>query len=293
MKRKINRRRIFIAMTLLQIFTLGILFFITYGFIKYKHENPPITEHINKSYVEDSSVIGLVSHWEFENILAGNKLADKSGNENTGILKSSINLHFIKRVAQNSFNYHYILGLPRIVSGKIGNSIEINGRQWISGGNHKAYNTNTFTVSAWVWNENDDRNWAPTIIAKGSWPFYDGWWLCTKNNTRYVDMGIAWGESYEHIESGYELPLREWHHIAVSMNNKSHQVMFFVDGLPYGKMHENVHEWLVNWSHDLFVGDYDGSGRWPWYGRLDDVRYFDRILSDEEILAVYNFKDVK
>jgi hypothetical protein len=43
----------------------------------------------------------------------------------------------------------------------------------------------------------------------------------------------------------------------------------------------------VNWNHELFVGDYDGSGRWPWDGKLDEVRYYNRILSDDEIFNVF------
>ena len=101
-------------------------------------------------------------------------------------------------------------------------------------------------------------------------------------------MAVAWGTSFTHIESGYKLPLKEWHHIAVTMNNKDHEVQFFVDGLPFGEKHTNVHEWLTNWNHELFIGDYDGSGRWPWDGKLDEVRFYNKILNEKEIFDIFN-----
>jgi len=44
----------------------------------------------------------------------------------------------------------------------------------------------------------------------------------------------------------------------------------------------------VNWNHDLFIGDYDGSGRWPWDGKLDEARYYNKILSKEDIYRIYS-----
>ncbi|HZL08501.1 MAG TPA: LamG domain-containing protein [Prolixibacteraceae bacterium] len=272
--------------------TLTVLLFlltcmIAYGtklFTKYWQNNPPTTTY--NTATDHSKNNGLISHWEFENL---NNLAvsDRSGNENPGKIESSITSLYFSKILNKLFNINYMWESPKIVKGIIGNAIEINGKQWVSGGNVKGYNTNTFTISTWVWIENDE-GFVPTIMAKSSWP-YDGWWLCTKPSTRYIDMGIAWGDSVKHIESGYELPLKEWHQIAVTMNNEAHEIQFFIDGLLFGKPHENIHKWLINWNHDLFIGDYDGSGRWPWIGKIDDTYYFDKILSDKEITEVYNF----
>jgi len=49
-----------------------------------------------------------------------------------------------------------------------------------------------------------------------------------------------------------------------------------------------VNKWLTNWNHDMFIGGYDGSGRWPWFGKLDDVRYYNTILTPEEIFSIYS-----
>jgi hypothetical protein len=126
-------------------------------------------------------------------------------------------------------------------------------------------------------------------MSKSSWPFYDGWWLCSaKQGVRDIDVGIAWGNGFTHIKSGYQLPLREWHHIAVSMDNLRHEAQFYIDGKIYGAKHKNVPNWLVNWNHDLFLGEYDGSGRWPWFGKLEDVRFYNKVLSNEEAQKIYS-----
>lgn len=277
-----------ITLSVLLFLMIRLIVFVTSLFATYWQANPPQTRYTKDN--EITKINGLVSHWDFEKL---NNLGinDKSGNDNHGKVKSPFISQYASKIFNRLFNVNYNWASPKIVKGIIGNAIELNGKQWISGGNIKRYNTNTFTISTWVWRENDEEP-TPTIIAKSSWPF-DGWWLCTKPSTRYIDMGIAWGESLIHIESGYELPLKEWHHIAVTMNNKDHEIQFFIDGLPYGEIHKNIHEWLINWNHDLFIGDYDGSGRWPWIGKIDDTYYFDRLLSDKEIFTIYKHENIR
>ena len=283
MKLKVSKKRLVYIISGMSVFMTILIFFILYLCVDYRHSNPPVRTCSVKQVKNPGS--GLVSYWSFDNMY-DDKVEDKSGNKNTGRIESSINRHFIRKMIKSYFDVDYILGTHRIVEGVKGNAIRINGRQWIAGGNIDAYNTNTFTVSVWVWRDNDKYS-VPTIMAKGSWPYFDGWWLTTKPEERGIDMGIAWGTSFEHIESGYELPLKEWHHVAVTMNNDDHEIQFFIDGMPYGEKHENVHEWFVNWNHELFVGDFDGSGRWPWHGKLDEVRYYNRILDKEEIFDIY------
>lgn len=251
----------------------------------YKSYNPPVTSYLMSETPSDST--GLQGYWSFDDFTSEHA-ADNSGLSRHGIFLSHFNVIFPLEILSNIFDYHYAFGIPKKVEGKVGNAVQLNGRQWLSGGNYLNYNTGQFTISSWVMRSGEDDSYVPTIMAKGDWPFYNGWWLCTKPNSRYIDMGIAWGEGYKHVESGYEMPSDEWHHIAVTMNNEAHEIQFFIDGKLYGNKHENVPEWLVNWNHDLYIGDFDGSGRWPWIGKIDEVYFFDRILSAEEIFELYN-----
>lgn len=283
MKIEFNNKWLVAILTGSLVLTISLLLFVSYLSNHYWQGQPPTTRHSQKHKQRDSKE--PVSHWEFETTKSF-YLNDIDGNKYLGSVKSIIMMQYPRKILNRIFNAHFALGTPKIVRGINGNAIEIDGKQWISGGNFSEYNTNTFTISTWVYREHND-DMVPTFISKSSWP-YDGWFLCA--NKRNIEMGIAWGESQTHIESGYELPIKEWHHIAVTMNNQAHEIQFFIDGLPYGEKHVNIHEWLINWNHDLFIGDYDGGGIWSWTGKIDDTYYFDRILSNEEIFSIYKFE---
>lgn len=283
MKKKTIRARTIWLYVTVQVLTFFLLFYVGYIHLKYKALNPEITKYKKTHIVNENK--GLVGYWSFDDP-SKKYVVDISGNGNHGTFCSQFNFREPKVLILNLFDFHYAFGIPKEVDGIKGKAVEVNGRQWISCGNSEAYNTNTFTISVWVWREGEDIN-IPTIVAKGSWPFYDGWWLCTAPNSKKIDMGIAWGKEFKHIESGYELPYKEWHHIAVTMDNIAHEIQFYIDGKLYGKKHVNVHEWLINWNHDLFIGDYDGSGSWPWFGKIDEVHYFNKILGSEEIYELY------
>ena len=267
---RLRKSWIFIFSVLILILS-GILIFIVSYTLNYRTYYPPNGKKINSNNIKNNQ---LVSYWKFDD-LKERVTYDYSGNENHAILKSYL-------------GFGFLYGYPSLIEGKDDNALEFNGTSWVSGMNLNQYNINRFSVSVWVWMDDDQTNDVPTIMAKGNWSTLDGWWLCTKPGTRFVDMGIAWGESFKHIESGFELPLKEWHHIAVVMDNVDNEIQFYIDGLPYGQKHTGVNKWLINWNHDLYIGDYDGTGRWPWVGRLDEVMFFNRKLTDIEVYEIYN-----
>jgi hypothetical protein len=289
MKIKFSKKWIIIILTALLVITTSLLIGSLFMFESYWRNNPQITNIVPEE--EYSGNMGLVSHWEFDEI-DNITVKEISGNNNHGEVRSIFYWFIPRKILSKFINIKNILVSPKITEGVKGNAFEFDGRQWIVGGNKKAYNTNKFTITVWAWRERDI-DMVPTIMAKSSWPIYDGWWLCTKPRTKFIDMGIAWGDSFAHIHSDYEMPLKEWHHIAVTMNNTDHEIEFYIDGKLFGEKHTDVPEWLVNWNHDLMIGEYDGSARWPWIGRIDDPRYYDRILNAEEILAIYNFEEVR
>jgi len=245
-------------------------------YLYYKAQQPMTTLPSGSTEVPD----GLVGHWEFESV-SDNSTPNSSIHSNDGEFKSFL-------VNASSFFY----GPPKLIDGVHGNALEFSGKQWIAAGNKNCFNTDIFTLAVWVWQEDDKDVFVPTIMSKSDWPKYNGWWLCTATEDsgmgrdRDVNLAISWGNDFAHIKSGYQLPLKEWHHVAVTMDNKKHEVQFYIDGEAYGPPHTDVPEWLINWNHDMFVADYDGSGRWTWVGKLDDVRFYKGVLSPEEIAAV-------
>jgi hypothetical protein len=264
--------------TLVGMFFLIAVSFVIFTSYKQYVRNPPVST-VN---AEKCSVNGLVAHWRFDEIVDG-ATPDSSDQHNIGRFK-----YWFRDQTR------FIFGAPKVVKGIDGDGLEFKGRQWVSGGNNSCFTTETFTISAWVWQDRDDKE-VPTIMSKSSWTSSDGWWLCSttkgvlnQGKSRDIDVGIAWGSGFTHVKSGYQLPLREWHHIAVSMDNTRHEAQFYIDGKIFGAKHKNVPNWLVNWNHDLFLGEYDGSGRWPWFGKLDDVRFYNKVLSNTEAQAIFS-----
>lgn len=220
-------------------------------------------------------VAGLIAHWKFD-VLEGEQTPDASGNNNVGKVRYIFNKKYIPNL---------LFGQPKQSTGVENGALLLDGKQWISGGNNKCYNIDKFTISLWVWQDNREIH-MPTIMAKSSWKGYDGWWLCVTPDGS-VDLGIAWGNGFSHVKSGYRLPLKEWHYISCTVDNFTNEVQFFIDGLPYGRKHSDVHSWRVNWNHDLFIGEYDGSGYWPWPGKLDEVSFYSTILPKDKIYELY------
>jgi Concanavalin A-like lectin/glucanases superfamily len=220
---------------------------------------------------------GLVAHWKFDEISA-TKTPDASGQGNDGEFGIPLKPFAKYRYAR-----------ANLVPGRIGKALDFQLQQWVLAENSACFANDEASFMAWVWM--DDSALVPTIAAKSAWPL-DGWWLCTttmfpQKRERFLDLGIAWGSDMTHVESGWQMPLKEWHHVAVTMDNERHEVEFYVDGALFGEKHTNVHKWVVDYANPFVVGDYDGSGRWPWHGKIDDVRVYNRVVTADEVRAAY------
>ena len=246
-------------------------------------------ERMETRYIDEckQDSAGLVFHWTMDEV-NGNRVADESGHGVNGVMGSLFENHRLFFRIPGRF---CAFALPKSIKGAVGKALEFNGRNWIQAGNTRCYTTDRFTISAWIWKKKErpavQGDWfVPTIAAKSDWPG-NGWWLCTQPNTQYLDMAISTGPARRHIHSEWEIPAEEWHHVLVTMDNAGHEIRFFVDGKQFGKTHVDVPAWEVNWDQYLFVGDYDGTGRWPWIGRIDDFYYWNKLLSEEEIASHY------
>ena len=236
---------------------------------------------------EDSSA--LVFSWSFDE-LKGHLTPDASKNNFTGKLGSLFDDHALFfRIPQRLRNF----ALPAATPGAMGKgqALKFDGTNWVHAGNSKCFTQDRFTLVLWAYKDKSltpvEGEWlVPTLAAKSAWPA-NGWWLCTKPNTNDLDMAISWGAGRQHIHSGFTFVPETWHHIAVTMDNLEHEIQFFIDGKPYGEKHTNVPTWLTNWDQNLYVGEYDGTARWPWLGRIDNVHFYNSELTADEIHSIY------
>jgi hypothetical protein len=241
---------------------------------------PPISQFIMDKKCEPGRLVG---HWPFEALVTRADHAvtpDESGYSN----------HARVNVAQRPLS-RVLYGLPAQTDGKDGKAIRLHGKHWLSAGNNHCFTGEQFTVAAWVWLEKTGL--VPTIVSKSTLP-HNGWFLVTtskpeQRHDRYLELAMLWPGGFMHVESGYQLPLQEWHHVVVTADNVAGEVQFYIDGKPRPK-HQGLPKWQTNWDHDFIIGDYDGSGRWPWIGRLDDVRFYNYVLSDAESTGLYSHR---
>jgi hypothetical protein len=266
-------RKLSLVLALIALGSLGFSGYLGKEFLTYQVNNPPVTPFISDRCYNQ----GLVAHWKLDEITHGTT-PDASSEGNVGVI--GIPLGPLAR---------YRFKSPPVVPGRLDNAFELQTRQWVLAENSGCFSTDVVSVMAWVWMESTA--YVPTIAAKSSWPS-DGWWLSTTtappfSQNRFLDLGIAWGSGMTHVQSGYQMPLREWHHVAVTMDNTRHEVQFFIDGKLYGRKHTGVHPWTVNYKSPFTIGDYDGTGRWPWHGKIDDVRVYNRVATDKEIAATF------
>lgn len=77
----------------------------------------------------------------------------------------------------------------------------------------------------------------------------------------------------------------QWHHLVVTKGPQS--VDFYVDGQPFGHQSMSITQNVT--SSDLFIGSSMPSVE-QFFGSLDDIRIYSRILSAPEVKALYDYE---
>jgi hypothetical protein len=184
-------------------------------------------------------------------------------------------------------NHGQIQGGLKRVNGKHGKALEFNGEGYVSVTHEDFLNSPTFTVSAWTKLKD----------------VYDYHYIIWKNGPEFPDIGpgrridiwvdmsgpanIMW-----HSEDGLEERLygekaitdNKWHHIVEVYDGKA--IKLCIDGnldaeeKPSGKLPVN--------KETLWIGARPGGVAAT--GIIDEVRFYDRALSEEEIKALFKGK---
>lgn len=139
------------------------------------------------------------------------------------------------------------------------------------------YNLTEFSVSAWLQSDNGSRTCAYVHINSN--------FHIRTSNGRWDVVLSSMGNTY--INSGYNFIPGEWHHHVVTVNNITRTVDFYVDGVKVGETHsfsDAISNPLINF--DGYIGQYSSS--YMWDGRIDEVNFYTKSLSETEVLALYN-----
>lgn len=197
---------------------------------------------------------GLVAQWKL-NENGGNLAYDASGNVNTATLYN-----------------------PTWWTSDYGPTVWFSGSGSFASVNEAASleQTNQLTVSFWL-RPSANSNLDSRVIAK----LYD-WDVKLNGSNRYPQLTV--GGQYAILN--YSLPLITWHHVVFTFSTGV--VKGYVDGTPISFL-ENTFtgtETLAQWAYGLYLAT-DPSQTNFYIGSLNDVRVYNRTLSDADVAALY------
>ena len=210
------------------------------------------------AYAADESDESLILYFSFDE-LDGNSTIDHSQYENNG----SIN------------------GAPELVDGKFGKALKFNGTDdWIEVPHDPILTVDTsVTVMAWI---NAERHMGPNnqrwqgIVAKGNSPrsysFY------TESPSECLHLSAGGGSTCQ-----TKIPLNEWVHVVGQVDDGTHR--YWLNGENIGEFGgKNALPGAADTSV-VYVGTTAEGANRRFLGLIDEVRIWNRALSEEEVIA--------
>jgi hypothetical protein len=199
-----------------------------------------------------ASAAGLVGWWTFDET-SGNVAKDSSGKGNDG----------------------RIVGTPQWVPGKIGGALQFNGSTYVNCGRDPSLNLREQITMAFWFNVQAFSNTWEAFLAKG-----DGAYRASRSNGTgdSVHMGITGGNYFDAttIVTG-----GQWHHYCGTYDGAT--ACIYIDGkLDATRQYSGgIGD---SSSYDLYIGENQQATGRMLHGVLDDVRIYDRALSEQQIL---------
>ncbi len=202
-----------------------------------------------------------VAHWTFDEGV--DTTAGDSAGSNDGTLSGAV--------------------LPQWIGGWVGDyALEFNNSSdYVSVPHNEDFNSQDFTVTAWLANYNPG-------TTSAYFRRIGGWHLRTTSNGWDIDI-----EGGDIVNSRYDFPESEpadpeWHHYAITVSSPANgsEVIFYVDGVQVGPIHTYTNGFSDSVDAALYIGQY--SPGYNWDGAMDDVRFYNEVLTAQEILGLHN-----
>lgn len=94
-----------------------------------------------------------------------------------------------------------------------------------------------------------------------------------------------WGQDGQvYPDNSNPIPLNTW--LQVTSSFDGYQMKIYINGMLENTLDVNTEIWPTSRYLSIGNGD-DGNGYLPFNGKIDEVRIYDRALSDEEVLLLY------
>ncbi len=215
---------------------------------------------------------GLIAHWKFDDAAGG--------------------------VASDASGYGYDGDLTDMdpatdwVSGRIGGALDFDGvDDYVHVDYDPAFDLATgFTICGWFKIAYADRRDYRSIITRETIWTDRNWWICVRNNG-----SLWWKLSYSGAQASINPPGvvadGTWHHFAAVYDGDANECRLYYDGtLPAGGTLGGVSDVDIQ-NEPVTIGrgynkaGYDGR---HFKGQLDDIRIYDRPLTQEEVTVLAN-----
>ena len=174
-------------------------------------------------------------------------------------------------------------GDPKFVPGRFGRALDCDGQHYAAVGDVVNFGFfDKFSVSAWI---QPNGNAGGTILSRMTdVPHGDGWCLVLERGKLQVHLTKRWLDDACRTETVNAVPADRWHHVAITYDGtrESSGIRIDVDGVPQQTV-SLLDE--LNQSFETKGPVRIGGGNGPdgrFHGQIDEVRVFDRVLSDEE-----------
>ncbi|MCD6274435.1 MAG: LamG domain-containing protein, partial [Candidatus Aenigmarchaeota archaeon] len=175
-----------------------------------------------------------------------------------------------------------IHGATWTTNGKFGSALDFDGvDDYVNCGNDSSLDiTDEITIEAWVkidaWVNN-----LPRIVAKKD--AYSLYFNATKHE---VVMAIYHDNIGKFVEANQTLSLNTWYHIAGIYNNST-SFKIYINGVEANLTKDiGTTGTIDSNTNDVLIGQYEGLNRY-FNGTIDEVRIYNRALSEDEIKMHY------
>ncbi len=205
---------------------------------------------------------GKVGHWVPNLGITGNTLFDISGNGNHGTLNGSMTL-------------------DDWVVGRNGYALDLDGiNDWINIGNGASIKPDSITAAFWIFNLAD----IEIVIGGSQAPW--GYEIAVVSNV--IRMALDTTDQTLQFVSGSTAIANNWHHAAITYNSGNGNNAIYVDGVDEGVSIAALSGALeYDAADDSIIGNRPQSLDFPFTGKIDDIRIYNRALIPSEIMELY------
>lgn len=165
-------------------------------------------------------------------------------------------------------------------SGKIDGTLFFDGQDdYVEVPHHSDLSLSAATISAWLYNDSNSFNSVYRIFSKEQPGSHDNYWAALTAGVLWVGIG---GYPYDFYSVLFDHD--SWIHLAVSFDNTAKELIVYVNGAELSRYH--LFDPTIANTAPLIIGsNWEGK---DWRGYLDDIRIYNRVLSETEINDIFS-----